>query len=641
MREAIRFFDLLKRFIYKYMVLTMVIVLGITMGLYGFLHFGVSLNMMQKIEEEVIDNIEEVVHHEASSLSFQLIVVEKHATLIRETYEEIFTNYLQYDINLADASFKIHDNGAYYKDVDNGGSALYYSSTTPLSDDAVEKAIKTEWADPIMKHIVDSDELVSQIYFNTFDHMIRLYPYIDEIPELLGSKQNVQSYNFYYLADEVHNPTQSLVWTAPYLDPTRQGWIISCLAPVYKDTFLEGVIGLDITLDKFIAFSVEFNRLSETIVLLIDEQRQIVTMNQKAYELLVDKQEAYSLVHPIDDNIYSLDHDMLQSLINSGINNKHGYVAYADDTYMVYTEDIDENGWQLITLTSTEHIKNNVREISRSIQRNFVWMMMILLPLIVILLILYRRRIHRMSKQISEPLAAMAFQAKQFGLEGQFSRIQETGIKEIDDLNHELFTMSKEIRYRTLKLLHAQLKNQKAEKTIKTYYKEATTDELTQLYNRRKIDDLIDSEVKRCRRYQCQFSILLLDVDSFKTINDVYGHQTGDEVLKGMARVLSRMVRETDVVARWGGDEFIVMVYEASRSEAYLLAEKIRVAIKEAVIYADISVTTSIGVTDFDYRSDDARDILKKADLALYEAKNRGKNNVVQYIINGDKHEYI
>lgn len=649
MRVEVKFIDLLKGFIYKYTVVTVIIVLGIVIGLYGFLHFGVSLSMMEEIEDEVVENIREVIHHEVKQLDFQLDVVEKHTLLLKETYEDIFENYEQYDLEATDAEFSIHENGVYYKIHDNGGSSLYYSAITPLTDYTIEKAIKTEWADPIMKHIVNHDDMVSQVYFNSFDNMSRLYPFIPDIPNVLGPTQEVRSYNFYYLADKKHNPMGYTVWTLPYLDPAGQGWMISCLAPVYRDGFLEGVVGLDVTLKHLIHHSLDMNRIDETIAMLISDSGIIIAMNHEAeiflgMDELTDKEhgmENVNVVKPYDNNIYEIKNMEQQDVLRYAYDHNEGEVRYKDDVYILNTGDVKETGWKLIGLTRSSYVNKNIDTINQRININLMIILLIVLILIFVILIVYRKRIDIMSRKISEPLAEMAGHAKQFGVDGEFTKIKTSGIKEIDDLNRELFVMSKEIKNRTLKLLQAQIENQKAEKTIEAYYKDAITDDLTQLYNRRKIDDVIDSEVKRSQRHQQIFSIILLDIDYFKEINDQYGHQTGDEVIKGVAKILLATVRKTDVVARWGGDEFLIVIYQSQNDIARKLAEKIRLAIKDAVIYANISVTTSIGVADFDYENDDARDILKKADLALYEAKNRGKNNVVQYVKDGVDNEYI
>jgi diguanylate cyclase (GGDEF)-like protein len=122
----------------------------------------------------------------------------------------------------------------------------------------------------------------------------------------------------------------------------------------------------------------------------------------------------------------------------------------------------------------------------------------------------------------------------------------------------------------------------------------------------------------------------ILDVDGFKEINDQYGHAKGDDVLVGVANILVKNVRGSDVVARWGGDEFVILVVEADAEDALRVAEKIRQSVRE--YYLDqLDITASIGLVEVDIDLDDARSLIKKADAALYQAKRNGKNCVVIY----------
>lgn len=156
-------------------------------------------------------------------------------------------------------------------------------------------------------------------------------------------------------------------------------------------------------------------------------------------------------------------------------------------------------------------------------------------------------------------------------------------------------------------------------------------DGLTGLYNRRYFEEFITKEMARAKRYSNKFTVLLLDIDHFKTINDTYGHQAGDAVLCQVSNILRKDFRESDLIARWGGEEFILILSEASLDIAYTKAEKLRHFIENHVIKMNnekLTVTVSIGIAIFDGEAD--KDVLiKKADDALYQAKNTGRNKVV------------
>ena len=157
------------------------------------------------------------------------------------------------------------------------------------------------------------------------------------------------------------------------------------------------------------------------------------------------------------------------------------------------------------------------------------------------------------------------------------------------------------------------------------------TDGLTKMHNHRHFQDLLQSEARRVSRSGEPLSLILLDLDDFKRLNDRHGHAAGDEVLAWVARVLSEHVRETDVLARYGGEEFTVLCIDTDLAGAQILAEKLRLAIQETEFgitdeLQRVPVSVSAGVAQF---RGDARALFAAADRALYRAKAEGKNCVV------------
>ncbi|MDH3786414.1 MAG: GGDEF domain-containing protein, partial [Acidobacteriota bacterium] len=155
------------------------------------------------------------------------------------------------------------------------------------------------------------------------------------------------------------------------------------------------------------------------------------------------------------------------------------------------------------------------------------------------------------------------------------------------------------------------------------------TDSLTGLDNRAAFDRRLDEEFHRAQRHGHPLSLLLLDVDHFKSFNDEFGHSTGDAVLQGVARLLSEKRRAQDMVARFGGEEFAVVLPDTNTEGAVILAERFRRAV-ESESWADKSVTISAGVATLDSGIDGCRGLIDAADQALYAAKNSGRNCVIE-----------
>lgn len=155
----------------------------------------------------------------------------------------------------------------------------------------------------------------------------------------------------------------------------------------------------------------------------------------------------------------------------------------------------------------------------------------------------------------------------------------------------------------------------------------SVTDKLTGLANRRKLDQVLDEELIRARRYGVEFSVAIMDIDHFKRVNDQHGHGAGDLVLEAMARLLRQCTRDADLVARMGGEEFVVVCRHTGIGRCQLVAEKVRAAI-ETHDFAGIGrITASFGVAVFE-KDDSIASLMARADAATYRAKAGGRNRV-------------
>lgn len=155
----------------------------------------------------------------------------------------------------------------------------------------------------------------------------------------------------------------------------------------------------------------------------------------------------------------------------------------------------------------------------------------------------------------------------------------------------------------------------------------ATTDTLTGICNRRRFDEVLANEINRAARFSSPLSLILFDIDHFKRVNDTFGHQTGDRVLIQLAVAIGGAIRTTDLFARWGGEEFIVLMPGSDISAARLLAEKLRMLLEKQPFADVVQVTCSFGVAEY-APGDNADGLLKKLDLCLYQAKAAGRNRV-------------
>jgi diguanylate cyclase (GGDEF)-like protein len=203
--------------------------------------------------------------------------------------------------------------------------------------------------------------------------------------------------------------------------------------------------------------------------------------------------------------------------------------------------------------------------------------------------------------------------------------------REFDRRLHEIMKMvSKQV---AIAMLQSNL-IEDLEKSNDRLKRLAETDGLTGLPNHRKIQEIFRHEMDRAQRYDHPLSLMMIDIDHFKQINDRYGHPAGDEVLKRLSSCFEESTREIDAVGRYGGEEFMFVVPETEESKAAVLANRLRERVEELEFEVEdetLSLTVSIGIGSRDFNGDDPDEMIERADAALIHAKRSGRNQVKRY----------
>ena len=334
--------------------------------------------------------------------------------------------------------------------------------------------------------------------------------------------------------------------------------------------------------------------------------------------LSYDKSAAFTRRIP-KDNIHV---PITQALLGNEIVMENA-VDYAGRKVLASTRYIPQMDWGLV-------LKIDEKEIDSLIQktRDVIYL---LEAVIVVLAVLVGVGV---SFYVSYPIERLANHSNHVAT-GKFEQYPDSpGWKEIKDLTKHFNFMVK-----SLKDLNENLNNKVNERTEelavanKKLVELTITDPLTGINNRRFLTARLESELERTNRYGQDLQVCLLDVDHFKSVNDTWGHDVGDDVLRIIANHLKQTMRETDIVARFGGEEYCLVLTETSADEAKVFLERVRkqIANLELPVQQDvIRVTCSFGFASWT-KGDNQDEIIKKADLALYKAKNKGRNRIEVY----------
>ena len=614
--------------------LVSILVIEITLlALYFGINSYTSSQRQEMLTEHAIEHLDHVLSREAYFMDVQLAEVEHLSNLLRQAAIRFYTQLEECKQDqIEELNYLVDERGVLFNKDINGNASLYYAATTPDSPSKMQRAVCSEVLDPVLKDLVTVNPAVTQAYYNTWDNMVRIYPFLSDISSQFGPDLQVSDFNFYYLADSAHNPSRGGVWTGAYEDPAGQGWMISNIYPVYKGDFLEGVTGLDITLDSFIDNVMDISLPWMGAVIMIGADGNLLAMPERAEDLLKsglssanikDENEQTALGGQRSSSGPSL--SFLDTLVSSEDRASISEITVRGKTYLVDVGLIERTGWRLVTLVDRDDVLAPVMQL-QALSVRIGWLAVaFMVSFYAVMYLMLRIQAHRFSRKIADPIENLSMMTTNLGTASEITLAEMSGVTEIDRLSDNFNQMTQELNKRSQSLIEKEIESRMVERENRLLLKLATTDQLTGLSNRRKLSDVLGSEVERASRYQGVFGILLIDLDSFKEVNDTYGHQIGDKVLQQASYILEKHIRETDIVGRWGGEEFLVICPESSQNDIMRVAEKLNAAISKHFFEGPGHLTISIGVSSY-LQGDNSETIVSRADSALYKAKSLGKN---------------
>ena len=599
-------------------------------------YFLVSNNIINKnidyILKDLQKNTTSIVNEKIDLINNKLSEMESLVNILQKEHQDFFTNKLKFSPN-QDIEFSFASNGMFYKVNNNGGSSVVVSNETKIDDDLLNELKNSEIFDITFKTIVNHEDDVVAAYFNSRKNFTRYYPFLNDSFDVFPSDINMTNYNFYYLADANHNPNRKSVWTDVYLDPAHKGWLLSIIAPIYNKDILEGVTGIDVSLENFISSFLKLKLPYDGKSFVMNKNGNLIAMqneltnifgidNLNSYSYKKDEKIEETVYKNLEFNIENFKNEELVNTINRLIKQdlSQNSVMINGKKYLLFLEEVKKTNWYVISFIEEDKVLENVKNLEQEYKIVGYLVVGFIFIFYILFFIFLSKKAKEFVSQIVEPLKNMILVTKNIGENNSISFDKQSNIIELDELNKNFVQLISELDSKTKKLIDE-------EAQIIYQRKLAVTDSLTGCYNRRFLEEFSNEYLKTVKRENYSLSLMMIDIDDFKKINDSCGHDIGDKVLVDFSKMVRDCIRANDMFVRLGGDEFLILLLHTNMENSSVVAQKILDKVKD---YDEkCKFTVSIGISQIQETDNNINEMMKRADISLYKAKNEGKNKFV------------
>ncbi|HEX9707422.1 MAG TPA: ATP-binding protein [Steroidobacteraceae bacterium] len=352
--------------------------------------------------------------------------------------------------NLDRARLREQPSGALTTQRDDGGAAVFYSAATAKGRAQFEKLERLAAVDPLLRDITLANPLIVQAYVNTHDSMNRIWPWIDTAA-VFDPNMRIPDFNFYYEADGMRNPSRAVVWTDAYVDPAGQGWLVSAIAPVYRDEFLEAVVGADVTIDRVVADVLNKQIPWQGFLLLIGKSGTLLALPPQGERLFALKElTAHDYIDAIradtfkpgEFNVYRREDfaEIGKLLLTQPSGNGR---LDGDEPHLVAWQTIPSVGWKLMSLVPEQAVFGPSRALNEDLAVVGWVMLGGLIGFYLIFFTFLYRRARFVSRSISQPLALIERMAHRIAI-GEYEQVSpEFGVSEFRHTVGELQQMGR------------------------------------------------------------------------------------------------------------------------------------------------------------------------------------------------------
>ncbi len=431
-------------------LIPLVLVECVLVGAYLLTHNYMAGANISLLREQARNRLAELVDGQASRIGEKLDTVRVETEIFRRATEHVFATDSE-PAPAEAARYALSADGVYYTPKDDGGAALFYSGAVPVGEAEKRKAWKTAALDPLMRNIRQASPLVMQIYLNTFDSMNRIYPFFDVLKQY-PSKMVIPEFNFYYEADAARNPERNTVWTEVYLDPAGQGWMASCIAPVYTGDFLQGVVGLDVTVEVFVKQVLDLQIPWGGYALLVSRDGGIMAMPPAA-EIALGLSELTShhysegiLREELKPDAFNIrKHPLLQDIARDISSSGATGVSETEISgkQLAAWSTIPQTGWTLLAIVPEKNIYAESDALATRFRNIGLLMITGLLIFYVAFFLFLYVRARKMAHVLGKPLGELNAIAEDIGRGNYQQTVPQTPVLELQRTAQQIVNMGK------------------------------------------------------------------------------------------------------------------------------------------------------------------------------------------------------
>lgn len=368
-------------------------------------------------------------------------------------------------------------------------------------------------------------------------------------------------------------------------------------------------------LDHILKYFIKMKLPYDAKLLIVDSRGEMLYIDENLKELLNIPTDKLNILNHQNLKIVNY----FKEIMKEKNRNK---IVLNEKNYLLFSRKIHINSLYIVAFIEEDNIINKINDLQKYNDKLAYMVISSVLIFYIMFFFYLSFKAKEFVDKINAPLLNIVEVTKNLGIKKDIKNLESCGIFEIDRLSTNFNNMMVELDTRTNKLVLEETKRVYQEKL-------ANTDPLTGAYNRRYLNEFSFEYLKIVKRENKDLSLLLIDLDDFKKINDTFGHEIGDIVIKKVVEISKNSIRESDLIIRFGGDEFIILLPNTNIQSARVVANKIINKINEYNQNDKFHFSVSIGSAHYQINDDSIDNIILRADESLYEAKKIGKNCVV------------